>query len=129
MSIVVTPIASNSARDYNWLQTTVPRLCGNRTDLGPLLPDFVMLAEQRIRGDLMYQPELPALADSGGTNWLIEQHANVYLAATMCEALKYTRDTAFAVWDATYSSAIDALNASKWNTAETLAVPAAGPTP
>lgn len=61
--------------------------------------------------DMTYQGGVPALADSNGTNWLIEQNPDVYLAASMCEALSYTRDTAeLQKWEGKYGNAIALLN-------------------
>lgn len=52
MTIVVNPTSPASARDYNWLVAALGKWSGNRTDLGPMIPDFVMLAEKRLSADL-----------------------------------------------------------------------------
>lgn len=199
MSIIAQTIGTNSARDLDWLQSSVAGWL-HRTDLGSVIPDFVMLAEKRINGVLearaqdltatltttsgeptvdlprdlnsihslsiagygnvdfidnakfgktyaeqstgvprnytiiggaiklgpipddtysiecIYRAGVQALADSGGTNWLIEQHAEIYLAATMCEACMYTRDaTELAKWEGKFANAIEALNSTDWN--------------
>jgi hypothetical protein len=207
MTIIAQPIAADSSRNYAWLQSKVARWI-KRTDLSADIPDFVMLAEKRISGDLearlqnmtdtlatvgdsptvalpdgfngirslsianqggltpmtpeklanaytnagngvpknyaivgdvlrlgpvpdavyqmdiVYRAEIPALADSAdGTNWLIADHPEIYLAATMCEALLYTRDTAnLQVWTAKYTAAINALNVTDWNSASSMVV-------
>lgn len=207
MTIIVTAKGTNASRDYAWLLDVVPRRL-HRDDLGDDLPDFVMLAEKRINGDLRAQLQdaiatlssteganfialptpilsikalsipnqgsvdylspaqfntqyardqgggqprhytqigsalylgpapqgvvtlsavvrstVPALADSAGTNWLIEQHPEVYLAATMCEALLHIRDYPnHQVWDAKYATAIAALDNNDWENASTLSL-------
>jgi hypothetical protein len=207
MTIIVTAIGTNASRDYAWLLDVVPRRL-HRDDLGDDLPDFVMLAEKRINGDLRAQLQdaiatlssteganfialpapilsikalsipgvgpvdymspaqfntqyardqgggqprhytqigsalylgpapqgavslsavvrstVPALADSAGSNWLIEQHPEVYLAATMCEALLHIRDYPnHQVWEAKYLAAIAALDNNDWENASTLSL-------
>lgn len=207
MTIIVTARGTNASRDYDWLLDVVPRRL-HRDDLTEDLPDFVMLAEKRINGDLRAQLQgaiaslssteganfialptpilsikalsipgvgsvdylspaqfnaqyardqgggqprhytqigsalylgpapqsvvtlsavvrstVPALADSAGTNWLIEQHPEVYLAATMCEALLHIRDYPnHQVWDAKYATAIAALDNNDWESVGTLSL-------
>lgn len=63
-----------------------------------------------------YRAGVPALADNGGTNWLIEQHAEIYLAATMCEALSFTGNLEkLQTWEGKYAGAVAALNNTDWN--------------
>lgn len=112
MTIIVQTIASASARDYDWLRASVAGWL-HRTDLEAVIPDFVVFAEQRINKYLADRliERVPALADSGGTNWLIEQHSGLYLAATMCEATQYTRDTAEQQkWEIKYATTIGELD-------------------
>jgi hypothetical protein len=72
---------------------------------------------------LTYLAKAPPLADSGGTNWLIEQNADVYLAATMCEALIFIKDqAALEVWEAKFKVAMDSLNTNEWGMGGTLAI-------
>jgi hypothetical protein len=208
MTIIVQSTASASARDYEWLKASIAGWL-HRTDLGAMLPDFVMLAEKRINGDLearlsngtttlitvpgsaevalpadyaemrglsltgygpltyvplakldepenvrtqapcsytvvgrtlrlgpvpdraytlslTYRGEVPALADNGGTNWLIEQSADLYLAAAMCEALTYTRDTVEQQkWEGKYANAVGLLSKyNEWDDAVGLSMPA-----
>jgi len=62
---------------------------------------------------LAYRQYVPALADSAGTNWLIEQHPDIYLAASMCEAVRYTKNVAdLPMWNEKYAAAMTALNKS-----------------
>jgi hypothetical protein len=214
MTIIVTATKTNSSRDYDWLKASVAGWL-KRTDLAAMIPDFVMLAEKRLNGDLrarlqnavatlaatesaqvivlpasvlavktlaipgqgpieylssgqfndryaqdagsgtprhytqiggalylgptpdaaytlsaVARAAVPALADSAGTNWLIDQHAEAYLAATMCEALTYIGNAEkLATWEGKYAGAISALNEDEWASAGTMAVRAAGPTP
>lgn len=71
---------------------------------------------------LVYRGGVPALVDMGGTNWLIETNPDVYLAATMCEALMYTRDTVeLQKWEGKYANAIALLSSyTEWEDAGSL---------
>lgn len=207
MTIIVHTIASASARDYDWLLTSLATWNGRRTDLAALIPDFVMLAEKRINADLegrfqesvltltaaanvqttaipddaaeiralsiaqygpleyltpnqfsgqfttgatgvprfftligqaiylgptpeadfsiacAYRAFVPALADSAGTNWLIQRYPNVYLTAAMCEVLSYTKNFAeLPVWEKKYADAIDTVNKPDWSNASPMTV-------
>lgn len=60
---------------------------------------------------LTYAQYVPALADNAGTNWLIVQHPEVYLAASMCESILYTKNMdALPMWEGKYQSAIAGVN-------------------
>lgn len=86
-------------------------LVGGAMKLGPV-PDDIYAIE------CAYRAGVPALADNAGTNWLIEQHAEIYLAATMCEALIYIGNAEKqATWEAKYAAAVAALNATDWKAA------------
>lgn len=195
MTIIVQTIASASSRDYEWLKSAIVKWSGNRTDLAPLIPDFVMLAERRINADLdsrkqealvsltipagsasvalpddagriralsvvsggeldymtpaefsreqwqqiigtprvytvigtdvfcgpkpdadttlqlTYWQYVPALADNAGTNWLITNHPEVYLAAAMCESVLYTKNKDdLPMWEQKYGVALNGVN-------------------
>lgn len=88
---------------------------GNVLRLGEI-PDAAYVLSMTYRGGV------PALADMGGTNWLIESNADVYLAAAMCEALMYTRDTAeLQKWEGKYANALGLLNSyNEWDDAGSL---------
>lgn len=98
----------------------VPRrytITGNLLRLSPT-PDAALTLS------MVYRGGVPALADNGGTNWLIEQSADLYLAAAMCEALMYTRDAAeLQKWEAKYAAAIGRLDYNEWDSAGSLAMP------
>lgn len=51
MTIIVQTTASASSRDYDWLKESIAKW-SHRTNLSAIIPDFVMLAEKRINGDL-----------------------------------------------------------------------------
>ena len=207
MTIIVTTAASASTRNYDWLKTALSQWNGNRADLTPMIPDFVMLAEKRLNSDLearlqesiatllatagnaavaipddfaelrslsipgglpleyltpgqydakaaskttglpryyasigsaiylyptpeadvslgaSYRAYVPPLADSAGSNWLIQQHPNVYLAASMCEALSYTKNWAeLPAWEKKYADAINSVNKPDWFSGSTMRV-------
>jgi hypothetical protein len=97
----------------------IPRhyaLVGDTLKLGPI-PDGPYTFS------LTYRADVPALSDSGDTNWLIAQHADIYLAASMCAALLYTQNIEqLQIWEGRYTSAIAALNNTDWNASGTLAI-------
>ncbi|WP_371763381.1 hypothetical protein [Massilia sp.] len=97
----------------------VPRhytIVGNAIKLGPV-PDGVYAIE------CLYRAGVPALADNAGTNWLIEQHAEIYLAATMCEALIYIGNVEkLATWEGKFAAAASALNSTDWKAAGPMVV-------
>lgn len=60
---------------------------------------------------LAYSQYVPALADNAGTNWLIVQHPEVYLAASMCESIAYTKNMdALPMWEGKYATALAGVN-------------------
>ena len=69
MTIIVSTVASASARDYAWLLEAMKQRSGNRTDLDALLPDFVVLAEKRMDSELdsRYQDLSVTLTSEAGT--------------------------------------------------------------
>jgi len=104
------PLAYVSAAQFELPDNSgshVPRrytITGNVIRIGPT-PDAAYTLS------MVYRGGVPALADSGGTNWLIEQNADVYLAAAMCEACLYTRDAAeLQKWEGKYANAIRLIN-------------------
>lgn len=42
--------------------------------------------------ELLYYEMIPALVNSGDTNWLLEQHPNAYLAASLVWGFRYLQD-------------------------------------
>lgn len=114
------------ARVYASQSTGVPRhytIISDALKLGPM-PDSVYAI------NCVYRAGVPALADNAGTNWLIEQHAEIYLAATMCEALIYIGNAEkLATWEAKYAAAVAALNATDWKAAGPMVVRSDSNTP
>ena len=104
------PAPARAPRNYT--------ITGRVLRLGPVPEEAYTLS-------MVYRGGVPALADNGGRNWLIEQNADVYLAASMCEALMYTRDTAeLQKWEGKYANAIALLNNyNEWDDAGSLALP------
>ncbi|MBD8630749.1 hypothetical protein IFT74_05130 [Oxalobacteraceae sp. CFBP 8755] len=89
---------------------------GGQLHLGPAPSEAITLSA-------MVRSTVPALADSAGTNWLIEQHPEAYLAATMCEALTHIRDLPnLQAWEAKYAVAIAALDNNDWESVGTMAL-------
>lgn len=197
-----------AARDYDWLLSALASWNGNRTDLTARLPDFIMLAEKRLNGELQgrlqesvvtissvsgtptvlipsdvsdirslsiaqhgpldyitpeqyeanwsygapgvpqqftvigtdihlgptpdavyalrcaYRALLPALADAvGGSNWLIANNPDCYLAAAMCEVLAYTKNLAeLPVWEKKYADAVASVNQTDWHSGSTMRI-------
>jgi hypothetical protein len=107
------------ARVYASQTSGAPRnytIIGGALKLGPVPDDTYSI-------ECVYRAGVPALADSGGTNWLIEQHAEIYLAATMCEALIWVGNAEkLAIWEQKYAAAVQALNAQDWNAAGPMVV-------
>jgi hypothetical protein len=72
---------------------------------------------------LAYRAYIPPLADSAGTNWLIENFANLYLAAAMVELCSYTKNREDrAEWEQKYAIALDSVNKPDWTTAASMVV-------
>lgn len=92
-------------------------ILGSVARLGPA-PDAVYALE------CVYLADVAPLASAvGGVNWLITQHPEVYLAATMCEACTFVRDTAqLQIWEAKYEAAVTSLNKTDWNAPGALTV-------
>jgi hypothetical protein len=72
---------------------------------------------------LAYRAYVPALADSAGTNWLIENFPNAYLAASMVELCSYTKNREDrAEWEQKYLIALESVNKPDWTTAASMCV-------
>jgi hypothetical protein len=72
---------------------------------------------------LAYRAYVPPLADSAGTNWLIESFPNLYLAAAMVELCGYTKNREDrAEWEQKYAIALDSANRPDWTTAASMVV-------
>lgn len=117
----ITPLTAQALADlYAGGTSGAPRnyaLVGGNLVLGPCPDAAYSLA-------LTYRAQIPPLADAPtGTNWLLTQHHDIYLAATLCEAFLYMRDSAnLQVWEGKCRTAIAALNMTDWNSAGSMAV-------
>jgi hypothetical protein len=111
--------AQSFGRTYPDGATGSPRhytIVGNSLTLGPV-PDGVYSIA------CTYRAGVPALADNAGTNWLIEQHAEIYLAASMCEALIYIGNLEkLQTWEQKYAAGVAALNSTDWMVAGQMVV-------
>lgn len=101
----------NAWIDAHWAgsQTGKPRVftvIGQEFRLAPT-PDSAYTME------LLYWKTLPALSVSNTTNWLITNHPDLYLYATLIEAaIDMMDDTALPRWEALYRSRLDMLRES-----------------
>lgn len=108
-------------------ETGIPRnytIEGDQLVLGPI-PDGAYTL------NFVYRGEIPPLASAAnGVNWLITDHPEIYLAASMCEAFLAVRDQAnLQVWESKYRNAVDILNTNDWNSAGDMAVRSDAATP
>jgi hypothetical protein len=115
------------ANTYAGANNGVPRhyaIVGAQIRLGPV-PDGVYAM------DCVYRAEIPPLDEAvGGVNWLITEHPEIYLAASLCEAFTAIRDKdSQGVWEGKYADAVGSLNITDWNSGGTLAVRADAATP
>lgn len=208
-----TPAPTLASRSLAWLKDATARW-SHRSDLGPMMDDFVMLAEKRISEDIdarlqvavttlntvrrldvvlmpsdmadvralsigdegpleylppeafakqkrygvkgkprfftvlgpyinlypvplavysmacAYRQKIPSLLDEpDGVNWLIRDHADIYLSAVMCEALNYVENVAkLQVWQQKYAAAIAALNMTDWHSGSSMCIRSDSPT-
>ena len=71
-----------------------------------------------------YQRKIPSLLDAeDGSNWLIRDHADIYLSACMIEVILYTKNFAEQeTWENKYRDAVASLNQTDWNSAASLCI-------
>lgn len=92
----------------------------HRSDLDGVIPDFVALAEDRLRADLAGYLEanvgdLPALSDSNTSNMLLEAAPSLYLWSALAQAAAYTgSDERVALWEAKYRAAVTDFLSQDW---------------
>jgi len=56
-------------------------------------------------GELIFYSRIPALSDSQTTNWLLDDHPDIYLYGTLRQASPYLReDERMAVWESLYAA-------------------------
>lgn len=103
---------------YIYGETGIPRsftVIGANLYLGPT-PDAVYSVLNT------YQSSIPALSLSG-TNWLMTNYPHVYLFASLCASVMYTKDTsAIPAWEQAYKEAIESVNANDWYSGSTMSI-------
>lgn len=73
--------------------------------------EFLPSPEQAYTGLLVYYQRVPALSVSQATNWLLDNHPDVYLAACLSEAHLYFPDPEeYAKWEARTLAGIQSIN-------------------
>lgn len=61
--------------------------------------------------DLAYVEKVPALSDSNTTNWVLDNHPDLYLAGSMIYASAYEKDDqAEAKWQARFNGLLESIN-------------------
>jgi hypothetical protein len=89
----------------------VPAVQGAST-AGYVVGNTIVVNGEDVTYRLVYFSGVPALSDASPTNWVISTYPNVYLYASLLEAMPYLRDDArINVWGAGYQNAIGALAA------------------
>ena len=67
---------------------------------------------------LSYRRKIVPLSDTTTTNWLLEDHPDIYLMACMAEGQLYLKNAAAAqVWEGKLNVAIDEMSGSNWDLA------------
>lgn len=75
---------------YNDLKTTIATYLA-RSDLTAVIPDFISLAEAKLKRRFR---DVTSLSASVSTNWLLTNHPDVYLYGSLLEAQPYLMDDA-----------------------------------
>lgn len=106
-------------QQYAFGDTGTPRMytvVGANIYLGPT-PDAVYSIQ------CVYKAQVPALSSGSPTNWLLTNYPQVYLFATLCTSVMYTRDESTTpVWENLYREAIQSVNAADWYSGSTMRV-------
>lgn len=80
---------------YNDLKTTIANYLA-RSDLTAVIPDFISLAEAKLKRRFR---DVTSLSGSVSTNWLLTNHPDVYLYGSLLEAQPYLMDDArISIW-------------------------------
>lgn len=97
------PDADSDLSDYAGLKFAVSDWL-NRPDLDETVPEFIRLAEARLQRRFR---EVTTLTTSNTTNWMLNNHPDVYLHGALSEAAPYLGDDQrVAVWQSKYESAL-----------------------
>lgn len=104
---------------YAWGDSGTPRMftvIGGNLYLGPI-PDAIYSLQCE------YKAMVPTLSNASPTNWLLTNYPQVYLMATLCESVAYTRDDAsLEEWERKYAEAVNSVNAIDWYSGSTMRV-------
>lgn len=88
--------------DYNGLKAAIADWL-ERYDLDDVIPDFIQLAEARIKRRVRDITPLTAVET---TNWMLTNHPDVYLFGSLVEAIPYVgNDERIPLWQAKYDAA------------------------
>ena len=72
----------------------------NRPDLTDAVVDLIADGEARLNRDRRVFQRVPALSDSAPTNWLLEDHRDIYRLAALAESAPYLKDDErLVVWE------------------------------
>lgn len=86
----------------------------NRADLTTPIETFIQLANKRIARDLAGATAFTAISSTTATNWVLDDHPDVYLYATLIEAAPYLKDDArVPVWKSEYAERVAAVRRAR----------------
>lgn len=72
---------------------------------------FAPVTSSSISMKMTYWVVLPALSDDAPTNWLLEDHPDIYLYASLCESAPYLKDDPrLAVWKSELNERLEELH-------------------
>lgn len=96
------PDADTSLADYAGLKAAIADWL-NRPDIDEIIPEFIQLAEARIKRRVR---DITALSDGNTTNWVLTNHPDVYLFGSLSESAPYLgQDERVVLWQAKYDAA------------------------
>ena len=97
------PDADTSLADYAGLKAAIADWL-NRPDIDEIIPEFIQLAEARIKRRVR---DITALSDGNTTNWVLTNHPDVYLFGALAESAPYLGDDQrVLVWQGKYEAAL-----------------------
>lgn len=87
-------------------------IVGTTSGSSPLAIEFYPSPDQAYTASVLYEQEIPALASSA-TNWLLDDHPDLYLAASIIEAHVWQQDWDQAnQWELRYQRMLQSINKS-----------------
>lgn len=96
------PDSDSGLADYNGLKFAIADWL-NRPDIDDSIPDFIALAEARIKRRIR---DIDSLSVSNTTNWVLTNHPDVYLFGALAEASPYLgNDERSVLWQSKYQAA------------------------